>query len=153
MYTIGAVKCRQLEGPGFRRKEDGPGYLPAFTSQRSVHRNMFTPLTVFIEALWVLGLAGALATFSYMAWYRGLHSWSWRFTFSVPRFLVPLSFSLALFCTGMALNGVIAYQPAPWWQTAAWSVLAILFVFQLVLYGRVGRQKGWDAPIEGNKKP
>ena len=114
---------------------------------------MFTPLSLFSDALWVMGLAGVLATFSYMAWQRGLQHWSWGHTFSLPRLLVPLCLSLFLFCAGMAVNGFIAFLPAPWWDTAAWSVLSLLFAVQLFIYLRAGRRQGWDTPIEGNKQP
>ena len=71
---------------------------------------------------------------------------------ALPRLLSPLCFSLALFCTGMTLNGVVADQSSPWWQTAAWCVLALLFIAQCVMYTLAGRRKGWDTPIEGSKE-
>jgi hypothetical protein len=72
---------------------------------------------------------------------------------AMPRMLSPLCLSLALFCLGMALNGVVADQSPPWWQTATWSVLTVLFAVQCVLVTLDGRRKGWDAPIEGSKEP
>jgi phosphoglycerol transferase MdoB-like AlkP superfamily enzyme len=114
---------------------------------------MFTPQDLFIDALWVLGLAGVLATLSYMSWYRNLRRWSWRTMSAMPLMLSPLCFSLALFCLGMALNGAGTDQSSPWWQTAAWSVLTLLFAVQCVMVTRDGRRKGWDTPIEGSKEP
>ena len=114
---------------------------------------MFTPQGLFTDALWVLGFAGLLATLSYMSWYRNLRRWSWRTMTAMPRMLSPLCLSLALFCTGMALNGVVADQSPPWWQTAAWGVLALLFAVQCVMVTLAGRRNGWDAPIEGSKEP
>lgn len=111
---------------------------------------MFTPQSLFIDALWVLGLAGVLATISYMSWYRSLRRWSWRYTLALPRLLSPLSLSLALFCGGLALNGA-TNQSSSWWQTAAWSILTILFLVQWGSATQAGRQKGWDTPIGGTE--
>ncbi|MFN8487286.1 MAG: hypothetical protein U0350_06810 [Caldilineaceae bacterium] len=103
---------------------------------------------VVTDALWIVGLAGLLATFSYMSWYRSRQGWSWRYLFSLPRLLVPFCVSLELFCIGLAVNGAVAYQPAPWWETAAWSILAVIFALQTVIYGWVGIRRGWDTPID-----
>jgi hypothetical protein len=109
---------------------------------------MFSLTDVLIDALWVLGLAGLLATFSYMDWYRGLQVWRWRQTWSRPCLLAPLSLSLALFSLGLALNGYMAYQPDPWWQTALWAVMAFLFAGQSFLYGLAGSRQGWSIPVD-----
>lgn len=101
------------------------------------------------DALWVMGLAGALATFSYMNWMRGVRRWTWSHMLSTPMLLAPLSLSMCLFSGGMALAGLFSTWPSPWWQIIAWSVLAALFGVQAVLYARTGRRMGWDAPIEG----
>ena len=103
---------------------------------------------VLTSTLWILGLAGLLATLSYMSWYRSRHPGSWRLLFRLPRMLIPFCLSLEIFCIGLATNGALAYQPAPWWETAAWSVLALIFALQTGLYGWVGVQRGWDMPIE-----
>jgi hypothetical protein len=109
---------------------------------------MFTFQDVLIDALWVLGLAGVLATFSYMSWYRDVQRWRWRRAWSVPRLLFPLCLSLTVFCVGIALNGLTSWQPAPWWESTLWSVLALLFGAQSVVYGLAGQAHGWDAPTE-----
>ncbi len=109
---------------------------------------MISTASLFSNTLWVLGLAGVLATFSYMNWLRGVQRWTWSYTFSTPLFLTPLSFSLFLFSGGMALTGWFSLLPAPWWQLIAWSVLALLFGVQAALYTRAGLHSGWDAPIE-----
>ncbi|CAN5552758.1 hypothetical protein BH10CHL1_BH10CHL1_24070 [soil metagenome] len=103
---------------------------------------------LFSSALWIVGLAGMLATVSYMSWYLSRHPGNWRLLFSLPRLLIPFCLSLEIFCMGLAINGALAYQPAPWWETAAWSVLALVFALQTVIYGWVGVQRGWDTPIE-----
>lgn len=109
---------------------------------------MISVQSLLSNSLWVLGLAGVLATFSYMNWLRGIRCWSWPYTWNTPMFLTPLSLSLFLFSGGMASAGLLSVSPAPWWQLIAWSVLALLFGVQAVLYARAGRHSGWDAPIE-----
>ncbi len=109
---------------------------------------MFSLQEILIDALWILGIAGVLATLSYMSWYRSVQSLSWRHVFSLPRALIPLCVSMEIFCIGIAVNGVLAVQPAPWWETAAWSILALLFAVQTIAYGVAGTRNGWDTPLE-----
>jgi hypothetical protein len=104
--------------------------------------------SIIVNALWIIGLAGVLATLSYTAWYRSARGWGWRQVFSLPRMLIPLSVSLELFSIGLAINGITAAQPAPWWETAAWSILALIFAVQTVIYGVAGLRYGWDTPLE-----
>ncbi len=114
---------------------------------------MFTPQSLLADALWILGLAGVLATFSYLSWYKGLRRWSWRFVLGVPRLLAPLCLSLTLFCMGMAFSGLFSFQPAPWWQSLAWGLLTILFLVQTIVYFMGGYRQGWDKPMEEAKEP
>jgi hypothetical protein len=109
---------------------------------------MFTFQNILVNTLWVLGLAGVLATFSYMSWYRRIRGWRWKTVFSLPRMLIPLSVSLELFSIGLAMSGVTAPVTAPWWETVAWSILALLFAIQTVGYGLAGLRHGWDTPLE-----
>ena len=104
---------------------------------------------VFVDAIWILGLAGLLATLSYIIWYKNIRKWTWGHTFGLPRALVPLCLSLECFCIGLALNGITSLQQAPWWETAAWSLLAVLFAIQVLIYGIAGVRRGWDTPMEG----
>ena len=112
---------------------------------------MITLPSLLFDSLWSSDLP-ALATMSYMSWYRGAQKgWKWAHTSSDPH-LAPLTISLVLFCSGMALSGATSRGwPAPWWQTFAWSLLAVLFAFQAVQYVLLGRRTGWDSPIEGTK--
>lgn len=109
---------------------------------------MISLTDVLIDALWVLGLAGVFATFSYMDYYRRLLGWRWRDAWSRPRLLAPLSLSLFVFSVGVGLNGATAFQPDPWWQTALWAVMGVLFAWQTVIYWMAGRRRGWDRPLE-----
>jgi hypothetical protein len=43
---------------------------------------------------------------------------------------------------------VLATLQAPWWETVAWSALAVLFTVQTVAYGIAGARNGWDTPLE-----
>ena len=110
---------------------------------------MISVPSLISDSLWVFGLAGVLATASYMNWIRSVRQWTWARTLNTPMMLAPLCFSLFLFSGGMALSGALSASPAPLWQEIAWGVLAVLFGFQTVLYARTGRRTGWDAPIEG----
>jgi len=114
---------------------------------------MITLPSLLFDSLWVLGLAGALATMSYMSWYRNEHGWKWARTLSVARTLAPLCISFVLFCGGMALSGATSAWPAPWWQTVAWSLLTLLFAIQAIQYVLLGQRTSWDTPIERTKHP
>ncbi len=109
-------------------------------------------LDVMVDALWVLGLAGLFATFSYMDWYRRPRRWRWNDTWNRPRMLVPLNLSLALFSLGLALNSVTGYRPAPWWETATWGIMTVVFLWQVVIYWREGRQRGWDEAVSPSQE-
>lgn len=101
---------------------------------------------VFRNALWIFGLALALAAFSYADWWRRVQ---------VPRqslgralegswFRVAFSLGLALFCAGLALGG------GPWWMVALWAGLGLLFLGQgvaaLVAARRQAGSKKMAAP-------
>ena len=111
---------------------------------------MFTLTDVLIDALWIVGLAGVFATFSYIDYYRHLRHWRWREAWQRPCLLTPLSLSLTIFSLGLALNGATAYQPAPWWETAIWAAMTLLFAWQTALYGLAGRKNGWDIPVDSS---
>jgi hypothetical protein len=113
---------------------------------------MSTIQNLWTNALWVIGLASVLATFGYMGWYRSMRAWSWKRVLSLPRILIPLTVSLEFFSLGLAINGLTALEPAPWWETMAWSILALLFAAQTVVYGLAGMRHGWDTPLEGRKQ-
>jgi hypothetical protein len=113
---------------------------------------MLTTPGLFSASLWILGLAGVLATLSYNSWYRSLLGWRWRATVVLPRFLSPFCISLTLFCTGMALGAVTNPTPS-WWQLAAWSILAVVFVVFAARTTLAGKRNGWDTPIEEIRQP
>lgn len=113
---------------------------------------MFSMTDVLIDALWILALAGVFATFSYTDWLRSEQKGRWRDQWALPRFLLPLNGSLTAFCIGLALNGVTAYTPDPWWQTAIWAVLGILFGVQTYAAWHFGKENGWERAMDDRSK-
>lgn len=80
---------------------------------------------VFRNALWILGLAIALASVSYADWRRRLYQppMGLRSALGQPSFQAAWSLGLLLFCAGLALSD------GPWWQTLAWAALALAFLY------------------------
>ena len=78
---------------------------------------------VFHNALWVAGLAIALASLSYMDWRQRTQEprIGFRVALGQPGFQTVFSLGMVLFCVGVALGG------ASWWQTAGWAILAVAF--------------------------
>ena len=113
---------------------------------------MLTLPSLLSAGLWILGLAGVLATLSYVDWRRSLQRWRWGYVLTLPRLLSPFCLSVTLFCTGMALSA-ITQSSAVWWQIAAWSVLTVVFAFYAIQFTLAGRRNGWDTPIEGTRQP
>jgi len=95
------------------------------------------------NALWITGLAIALAAASYNDWWRSLHGESWRHTWNTPRFLAPFNGGLALFSVGLALSS------GRWWEIALWAALSLAFVVQAIVYWRAGVLMGWDSEPGG----
>jgi hypothetical protein len=108
---------------------------------------MVTLQGVMMNALWVIGLAGVLATFSYMDWWRQMQGWTWSQAWNMPRLLAPLSWSLAVTSIGVCGSGWMAKPPAAWWITLIWAALALLFMVQAMAYSLAGKRRGWDTPV------
>ena len=81
-------------------------------------------LGVVTNGLWVLGLAGMLAAWSYFDYYAKTHGKPVRQVLNAPMFIRPFSWAVAVFCIGVAASG------GSWWQRLAWVVLAALFAVQ-----------------------
>ena len=79
---------------------------------------------VLHSALWILGLAIGLATWSYARWWAIRHEVRLRETVNMPKFVVPFCAGLALFSLGLALSG------RRWWESAAWACLVLLSAAQ-----------------------
>lgn len=113
---------------------------------------MLTLPSLLSAGLWILGLAGVLATVSYADWRRSLHPGRWGGLVTRPRLLSPFFLSFTLVCSGMAL-AAITYPSPSWWQFGAWSVLALIFACLAVVITLAGVRNGWDAPFEGMRQP
>jgi hypothetical protein len=83
---------------------------------------------VLRNTLWIVGLAVALAAFSYAEWWRHLQApkQSLRQALSGAGFQAASGLGMVLFCAGLALGS------DRWWQIAAWGVLGLLFAWQSV---------------------
>ncbi len=92
-------------------------------------------------ALWIMGLAIILAAFSYVEWWRIRHRWRLRRALNTPRFLLPFSVGMSLFCIGLGLSS------QQWWGLGAGLILAALFLVQAWAHWRAGSLHGWDEPI------
>lgn len=114
--------------------------------------------SLLINAFWVLGLAGLLATFSYTEWYRSIRKWTFRELFRRPRALAPFYISLTCFCAGRLISEIAFSYPhesvlenlfslAVLWRVLVWAGLSLYFIyhsFQTIIFGR---RHGWDTPI------
>jgi hypothetical protein len=81
---------------------------------------------VFRNALWICGLALALAAFSYADWRRRVQAprQSLGRALEGPWFRAAFSLGLTLVCAGLALGG------GPWWAVALWAGLGLLCLGQ-----------------------
>ncbi len=85
---------------------------------------MFVWIMVGSNALWILGLAIALAAFSFASWQSWASHASFRKTLGRASFQGILSIAGLLFCLGLAATTPVL------WQAAIWLVLAALFLYQ-----------------------
>ena len=109
---------------------------------------MLTLTDVFIDALLVLGLAGVLATASFLDAHRRVRGWNWAVTLRMPCMLVPLCSSLALVCARMALRPSGASWLSAPWLSVAWGLLLVIFLGATVVSASMGRRHGWDTPVQ-----
>ena len=109
---------------------------------------MVTVLGVLCNSLWILGLAGVLATFSYTNWRRQQPNLSaadgkttdtsWKTAMQSAEFGKPVSLSMFVTSVGIGASGWQATPPQPLWQTLLWFVLALFFVAQFFAYFKQG---------------
>jgi hypothetical protein len=114
---------------------------------------MVTLQDVLVDALWVIGLAGLLATVSDLAWRRHLYRWGWRQIFATPRARFATSFSLLCVCSGAAGRGLLNGPPDGQWSVLVWGILSFLYIIQTVVYAWAGEKYGWDSSTEGTYRP
>lgn len=98
------------------------------SGERPYKGNRVTLLQVLAHALWVVGLAGFLATFSFAGWQRRNDGLSTRV--ASPLF-IPTACSLLAVCTGALLNGFLHPHTTPWWEQVAWGLLVFILILLL----------------------
>jgi hypothetical protein len=81
-------------------------------------------LGVATNGMWVLGLTGMLAVWSYFEYFAKSHGQPVRQLLKVRAFIQSFSWAIAVFCAGVSASG------GSWWQRLAWAVLAVLFGVQ-----------------------
>lgn len=81
--------------------------------------------TVFLNALWILGLAIILTGFSYADWQATVNGVKLRQLLALPAFQIVLSGGLTLISLALALLA------STWWERLIWLVFAGLFVLQM----------------------
>lgn len=79
------------------------------------------------NALWILGLAIALAVISHASWQAALHHEKLRLWLARPGYQMYIDLAAVLFCLGMA-----ATSPRVW-EIVLWCGLAVLFIAQAVV--------------------
>ncbi len=79
---------------------------------------------LFVNSLWILGLAVILSAFSYADWQAHRRGGSLRQVLARPGFGVSFSMGAVLFCLGLLLSGRSALE------RVAWAVLAVLSAAQ-----------------------
>ncbi len=87
------------------------------------------------NALWILGLAIALAVISHASWQASLHHERLRLRLGQPGYQVFLDVAAVLFCAGMAATSRRV------WEIILWSGLAVLFIAQ-AFFERFARKPG-----------
>lgn len=94
---------------------------------------MVTIQSVICNAIWIVGLAGVLATVSYTDWLRKIHRQSWKVAASTPSFALPFNLSMFLVALGIALSGWQGTPRPPLWETILWVILTMLFLVQAIV--------------------
>ncbi len=87
-------------------------------------------LNLGANALWIIGLALGLAVFSYASWQASVNKEKLREAINQPGVQVGLHAAGILFCLGLAASS------GALWEKAAWLVLGLLFLIQMIWTGR-----------------
>jgi len=86
------------------------------------------------NALWIFGLAVALAVVSHASWQAALHHEKLRSRLAQPVYQIFIDLAAVLFCLGMAATSRRV------WEIILWSGLAVLFVAQAVVERFAGKR-------------
>jgi small-conductance mechanosensitive channel len=79
------------------------------------------------NALWIIGLALALAAVSHASWQAAQHHEKLRTWLGQPSYQIYFDLAAVLFCLGMAATSRRV------WEIILWSGLAVLFIAQAVV--------------------
>jgi len=79
------------------------------------------------NALWIIGLAIALAVVSHASWQAALYHEKLRSRLAQPGYQMFFDLAAVLFCLGMAATSRRV------WEIILWSGLAVLFIVQGVV--------------------
>lgn len=90
------------------------------------------------NSLWILGLALALATFSYASWQASFYHERTRDRLKRPGTMIVFSAAAVLFCAGLATTSDSTLE------IVLWSVLGVLFIVQIVALFRQKRAEELD---------
>jgi hypothetical protein len=99
------------------------------------------------NALWILGLSIALAAWSHTRWWAIERKLKLRRVFDWPRFQVPFSAGLTLFCISLAWSATRG------WERGLWILLGVAFTWQWVAGWRFAARHGWDTPPQSPTPP
>ncbi|MEZ4712146.1 MAG: hypothetical protein R3A44_33470 [Caldilineaceae bacterium] len=88
-------------------------------------------LALCINAIWVLGLSGLLATLSFAHWQASSDLMPWRIVLDRLAMRRALDLSLLLFCFGQLLAAVVLDRSATWLQIAIWTIFTLVFTAKL----------------------
>ncbi len=94
------------------------------------------------NALWILGLSIALASWSHAVWWAHMARCGLRRALDRAAFQVPFNIGLLLFTASLAWGATRL------WERLAWIALAVAFAGQAGLAVRAGRAAA-DAPAQG----
>jgi hypothetical protein len=82
------------------------------------------------NSLWVLGLAIALAAFSYISWQASTQNERTLSLLKTPGSLTAFSIAGLLFCAGLAATSDAILE------IVIWGVLVVLFLIQIIINAR-----------------
>lgn len=99
---------------------------------------------VFANFLWVLGLAIALAAFSYASWQASVTKEKTFTVLKQPNYLVVFSIAAIFFCAGLAATSDAI------WEIAIWSIMGIVFLVQAILIVRAKKEVEGETKIQAS---
>lgn len=90
-------------------------------------------LNILVHLPWILGLAGLLATFSHLDWYRRRRGWRMHEGMGRPLAQIAIYANLSVFCLGLSLAEVRIPSSGPRWMGFAWGLFGLFYTAQTIL--------------------